>query len=231
MENTWASGAAELLKHADSHIGLNTAFDKRMAFISIDNSVETSIRVFLSLPKSKSGIKVAHRELREAENSFPQCLVLLVKYAANRLLGIDKDDIEYYHRIRNKLYHDGTGLSVDQQHLDAYRRIAAILLQNLFGVTVDSTDSEQSTLERLILNWNAIERSVRQQMDDAGIDRGDTYKWEAAQKAGILSINQIELLTELRMARNRLVHSDTLDVDEIAYWISKSQHLLNDLPH
>lgn len=44
MEKTWASGALELLKHADSHIELNTAFDSRMAFISIDNSVETSIQ-------------------------------------------------------------------------------------------------------------------------------------------------------------------------------------------
>jgi hypothetical protein len=45
MESTWASGASELLRHADSHINLNSAFDKRIAFISIDNCVETIIRV------------------------------------------------------------------------------------------------------------------------------------------------------------------------------------------
>src|SRR5437879_3327161 len=44
MEHTWASGAIELIRHADSHIHLETAFDRRIAFISIDNSVETSIR-------------------------------------------------------------------------------------------------------------------------------------------------------------------------------------------
>ena len=43
MEKTWASGAIELLRHADSHIHLETAFDRRIAFISVDNSVETSI--------------------------------------------------------------------------------------------------------------------------------------------------------------------------------------------
>ena len=163
------------------------------------------------------------------KTAFPQNLALLFKYAATRLPGIDEGDIEHYHRIRNKLYHDGTGLSVDQQYLNAYRSIATILLQNLFGVTIGPTDSEQPTLERLIRNWNAIERAIREQMDDAEIDHGHTYKWEAAQKAGILSINQIKLLTELRIARNRLVHSDILDVDEIAYWNSRSQHLLNDL--
>ena len=61
MKSTWASGAIELLKHADSHIDLNTAFDKRIAFISIDNCVETIIRTFISLPKVKSGIKVKNK--------------------------------------------------------------------------------------------------------------------------------------------------------------------------
>ena len=52
MELTWASGALELIRHADTHINLETAFDGRIAFISVDNAVETSIRVFLSLPSS-----------------------------------------------------------------------------------------------------------------------------------------------------------------------------------
>ena len=54
MKETWASGSIELLRHADSHIKLETAFDSRIAFISIDNSVETSIRTFLSLPTKRS---------------------------------------------------------------------------------------------------------------------------------------------------------------------------------
>jgi hypothetical protein len=63
VEHTWASGAIELNRHADSHIHLETAFDRRIAFISIDNSVETTIRTFLSLPVSKSGIKVPHKDM------------------------------------------------------------------------------------------------------------------------------------------------------------------------
>ena len=62
MKATWASGSIELLKHADSHIDLDTAFDKRIAFISIDNCVETIIRTYISLPKSKSGIKVKYHD-------------------------------------------------------------------------------------------------------------------------------------------------------------------------
>src|SRR5262245_42659098 len=106
MKDTWASGAIELLRHADSHIDQDTAFDKRIAFISIDNSVETSIRTFLSLPAGKSGVKVTRKEIDAVENSFPGLLGLLWQYASNRLTGIDETDIEHYHRIRNKLYHD-----------------------------------------------------------------------------------------------------------------------------
>ena len=169
------------------------------------------------------------RERDEAENSFPKNLALLFKYAGTRLPGIDECDIEHYHRIRNTLYHDGTGLSVDQQYLDAYRSIAAILLQNLFGVAITSGKAKQPTLERLILNWNAIERYVRQQMDNAGIDHGYTFKWEAAMQAGILTSDQIQKVTELRMARNKVVRSDSLDAEEIAFWVLRSQQLLDDL--
>jgi hypothetical protein len=181
------------------------------------------------MPASKSAIKVSQRERNEAENSFPKNLALLFEHAGTRLPGIDEGDIEHYHRIRNKLYHDGTGLSVDQQYLDAYRSIAAILLQNLFGVAITPAESDQPTLERLILNWNGLEQTVRRQLDSAGVDHGLTYKWEAAQRAGILSSGQLRRLTELRMARNKLVHSETLDPEEIAFWATRSQQLLDEL--
>ena len=77
MEKTWASAAIELLRHADSHIDLESAFDKRIAFISIDNCVEICVRTFLSLPEGKSGIKVSRGEVEAASTSFPKLVELL----------------------------------------------------------------------------------------------------------------------------------------------------------
>ena len=132
MEKTWASGALELLRHAYSHIEGDSAFDKRMAFISIDNCVEVSLRTFLALPKSKSGIKVSRPDFDAAGESFPKLVALLKAHAPTRLSGLDDiADIEQYHRIRNILYHSGTGLSVDEEYLLAYRGIAEVLVQNL----------------------------------------------------------------------------------------------------
>jgi hypothetical protein len=227
MKSTWASGAIELLKHADSHINSNTAFDKRIAFISIDNAVETIVRTFLSLPKSKSGINVSKKEINEASSIFPKLLALLYKYAGNKLIGVDDADIEHYHRIRNTLYHQGTGLSVDDQYLRAYRGIANVLLQNLFEVTLEKEPNERGTLEKLILNWNKIEQLIKQRFEDAGFT--GTYKWEESIAAGLMDLEDINFLTELRMARNRLVHSDKIDKTDIHYWKEKSEKLLKKL--
>ena len=205
MEKTWASGAVELLRHADSHIELDSAFDKRIAFISIDNSVEMSVRTFLSLPKGKSGVKIVRSEIENAGNSFPRLVALLFQFAGNRLTGIDPDDIEHYHRKRNQLYHDGTGLSVDDQYLFAYRSIAMIILQSLFDVKYSTVDEMPPRLDSLILNCNRINQIMKALFRDADID-DHTWKWEEAFQKKIMTPEQVQELTELRMARNRLAH-------------------------
>jgi len=228
MEHTWASGAIELLRHADSHIHLETAFDRRIAFISIDNSVETSIRTFLSLPKSKSGISVPRKDLDGVENSFPGLLPLLWARAGARLTGIDEADIEHYHRIRNKLYHDGTGLSVDEQYLLAYRQIAVLILKTLFGIDLGEP-RPAPTLERLIVLWNQVEEAVNALFKKKGIDRHHTFSWEQAKAAGLLDQKDIEALTELRVIRNKQVHSSSLDRKQVEYAVALADQLLTKL--
>jgi hypothetical protein len=213
MEETWASGATELLKHADSHIQLETAFDSRIAFISIDNSVETSIRTFLSLPEKISGIKFQRKEVDEVGNSFPKMVDLLFNKARFKLAGLDDGDIEHYHRIRNQLYHNGTGLGVDRRYLDAYRQIAAVLLDNLFGVKANPKGAE-ATLENLILLFNEVETLIRKIFNESNVDTGHTFKWEMAMRAGILEMEDINQLTELRMIRNTQVHSTAENIDK-----------------
>ena len=56
------------------------------------------------------------------------------------------------------------------------------------------------------MTWNRIDHLVRDKMEGAGVDVGHTYKWEEAVQAGVLTMSQIQDLTELRMARNRYVH-------------------------
>lgn len=217
-----------MLRHADSHIHLETAFDRRIAFISIDNCVETSVRTFLALPSSKSGVKVRRRDVEAVENSFPRLLGLLWQRATGRLTGIDEADIEHYHRIRNKLYHDGTGLSVDEQYLLAYRQIAVLLLRNLFGVALGDP-KPAPTLERLIVLWNKIEEALNGKLKKVGIDRSHTFFWEQAVQSGVLSSVDISNLTELRIIRNKQVHSSTFDPKQVEYAVNLAEKLLSKL--
>ena len=230
MKHTWASGAVELLEHADSHIKLESAFDKRIAFISIDNSTGTAIRTFISLPYSRSGVKFHQNEIGEARNSFPKLVGLVFKYAADRVVGLDDGDIEHYHRIRNQLYHEGTGLSVDEGYLNAYRQIASVLLKNLFGVAGD-TPVEPASLGQLILLWNQVNSELKRRMDKEGIAYGHTYKWEMAQRAGILEMALVQDITELRMIRNRLVHStaDEVDLERVRFGVVLGWKILRQL--
>ncbi|HMW47408.1 MAG TPA: hypothetical protein PKD17_00145 [Cellvibrionaceae bacterium] len=230
MEETWASGSLELLRHADSHIQLDTAFDSRIAFISVDNSVETSIRTFLSLPEKISGVKFQRKEVEEAGNSFPKMVDLLFSKARSKLTGLDDGDIEHYHRIRNQLYHNGTGLGVDRRYLNAYRQIAAVLLNNLFGVKANPKGTE-ATLENLILLFNEVEIFIRRAFENSGVHTDHTYKWESAMRAGVLEMEDINRLTELRRIRNAQVHSTVENIDKklIALGIEIAEALIKKL--
>ncbi|MGY5451447.1 hypothetical protein ACVFI8_10950 [Agarivorans sp. MS3-6] len=230
MENTWASGSLELLRHADSHIQLDSAFDSRIAFISIDNSVETSIRTFLSLPEKLSTFKFPRKERDEVGNSFPKMVELLFKYASAKLVGLDEGDIEHYHRIRNHLYHDGTGLSVDRRYLKAYRQIASVLLNNLFGVETGKVDNAVS-IENLILLWNKLESTIQAKFKKHSISNGHTYKWEQLEKIGEINWDQFQRLTTLRMIRNHQVHStnESFDSEQLQIGIRLAETLLSEL--
>ena len=78
-------------------------------------------------------MSVPRKDIDAVENSFPGLTELLWKHTKNKRTTIGAD-VEHYHRIRNKLYHDGNGLSVDEQYLQAYRQIAVLRLKNLFGL-------------------------------------------------------------------------------------------------
>lgn len=227
MEKTWASGALELLKHADSHISLDSAFDSRIAFISIDNSVETSIRTYMSLPKKISGGQFSKKEVDNLNNSFPKMVDLLFSKAREKLVGLNEADLEYFHRLRNKLYHEGTGLAVNQESLNAYRQIAAVLLDNLFGIRTIRISNE-ATLENLILLWNEVEKLIRQKLEESGIGTGHTFKWELAERKGVIEMKDSLRLAELRMIRNTQVHSgaEKIDRKRIALGIEIAETLL-----
>ncbi|SFN90801.1 hypothetical protein SAMN05660284_02499 [Formivibrio citricus] len=81
--------------------------------ISIDNAVELMIKTYLGLPKRITGLVITRKEFAELSEGFPSLIDGLEQHAPDKLDGIDLGTIEWYHRLRNELYHQGNGLTVE----------------------------------------------------------------------------------------------------------------------
>jgi len=75
--------------------------------------------------------------------------------------------------------------------------------------------------------WNQIEEGLKRKLRKAGIDSGHTYFWEEAMRAGVIGVDDIQRLTELRMIRNRQVHSSTLDRKEVEHAVDLAERVLS----
>jgi len=210
----WISGPKELLDHAASHLSEGDGFDYRIALISIDNAVELTIRTFLGLPKRARGCDgPSRKDLQSASNSFSALLDLLEAYASDRLEGVELGDIEWYHRVRNTLYHDGNGVTVESAQVEAYLEVAKLLFRNLFDTAIDtaSSPSESTSIGRFMLRWAQVEHNLRilcseYLRDESRATRTPLASIEALREVGAISNPLAERLHELRVARNEVVH-------------------------
>jgi hypothetical protein len=211
----WTSGPRELLEHAIDHFEKGSAFDYRISFISIDNSVELMIKTFLGLPKRiKKSDGPSRRMLNDASNSFPELLDLLEQYGADKLEGIELCDIEWYHRIRNTLYHEGNGVTVDKEKVDSYLQIAVILFNSLFEETcsAEAPLEPSSVVGEIVLRSSQLEHKLnllyREHFPEEGGRRIPIIQTvnRLAEK-GVLPPNVVSQINESRMIRNEAVHN------------------------
>jgi hypothetical protein len=135
-DQPWASGVSEILKHGLTLLHQDTDTNRRLAMISIDNAVELMIKTYLGLPKRVVGFKISRKELDEISSGFPDLLDGLERYGVSKLQGLNLGEIEWYHRLRNELYHNGNGLTVEREKVEVYSELAKLLFRNLFGYEV-----------------------------------------------------------------------------------------------
>jgi len=206
-EKPWMAGPRELLVHGLQHLDLNTDFDNRMAMISIDNSIELMIKTYLGLPKRISMIEgLTRRRLQEVTANFPALLDGLEEFASDKLNGIELGDIEWFHRIRNQLYHDGNGITVEKEKVEAYGEMGKILFENLFGYKISETGNEtlhHSLAGEFIKLWADLERGDG---TTGSRPRSAMQRIQEMIRNGELSEKQAAKLQRVRHFRNQLVH-------------------------
>lgn len=239
MTKPWLAGPRELLAHAASHIQREApnAFDHRIAFISIDNAVELTIKTYLGLPKRARGSDgPSRRQLSEASNSFPDLLDLLEKFGGDRLDGVSLADVEWYHRIRNTLYHEGNGITVDPSQVDAYLQIARILVAQLLDPEsedgADVKTEPQTVVGSFIVHWSFLEHNLRLVVE--AIMTRPAYLFRQAIAALVeqmlISEDEGRELIGLLELRNKTVHQpDHVDQDEVSSAIDRVRFFGNRL--
>jgi len=207
IEKPWITGPRELLVHGLQHLDLATDFDNRIAMISIDNSVELMIKTYLGLPKRISKIEgLTRKKLEEINSNFPSMLDGLEEFAPERLSGLDLGDIEWFHRVRNQLYHDGNGITVEKEKVETYAEIAKILFENLFDIQIEESGNEilhHSLVGEFIKLWAALERT---ETTKDGRTKPAMHRLRQLLSDGTLSEKQADKFNEVRQFRNNLVH-------------------------
>jgi hypothetical protein len=205
MPNPWTDGLQELIQHAMDHLALGGDFDRRIAMISIDNSVELMIKTYLGLPERARGFKgPSRKELKTASESFPGLLDLLQNYATHKITGLSLDDIEWYHRLRNQLYHSGNGFTVDVSKVETYLQLAISLFENLFGFlpSINRASATHTKAGQFLDLWNKFEHGLRKQLPPK---EGLAYYWKREYMRKV-DPHAVDLYNTVSQFRNELVH-------------------------
>jgi hypothetical protein len=207
----WASGPGEILQHGLSLLEEDNDTHRRLAMLSIDNAVELMIKTYLGLPKRVTGLAVSRNEYLEISESFPRLLDGLERYARDKLSGIHLGELEWYHRLRNELYHQGNGLTVERKKVTVYAELAKVLFSNLFGIELElKKTSESRQIGDFLTAWVELEKVIIALWDQTGISLHDRVNLlmtprELADR-GILDPRLADEITQLRKTRNNVVH-------------------------
>lgn len=215
----WATGPSEILEHAVELLNRNTETSRRLAFILVDNAVEQMIIIYLGLPKRINKLAIGRKKLAEISSTFDGLLEALEDSSHERLKDVDLSFLAWNHRVRNNLYHQGVGLTIESTRVQVYIELAKILFKNLFDCELMVTSSDDGDLiGKFIESVSAIERrladiSSEYTGDALAMKIKDTL--EVLLKEEALSPREIKEVLDLRAKRNALVHDHVATIEPV----------------
>jgi hypothetical protein len=132
-QGPWTSGPRELLDHAKEHLAKGTDVDNRFAMISVDNAVELMAKTYLRLPKGVTGLALTRKQQEEHTKDFPSALKAIDRLLGARVSAVPMAEVEWFHQIRNQLYHEGNAITVEREKVKLYLQHAELLMRCLYG--------------------------------------------------------------------------------------------------
>lgn len=207
----WASGPGEILRHGLSLLKKDSDTNRRLAMISIDNAVELMVKTYLGLPKRVTGLAITRKEFAEISEGFPSLIDGLEQHAPDKLDGIDLGTIEWYHRLRNELYHQGNGLTVERDKVEIYAELANRLFKNLFGEELiphatPDTELLGEFLGACVLLESGIREMVSRHSLTGKYRSSILHNMRFLEDASILGKTEVAELNHIRKVRNEVLH-------------------------
>ncbi len=134
----WIYSLLELMKHAEEHRQANGEFDKRIALIGYDNAIEVSISTYLQLhPTQREGASYPNELVNKWLANYHSLLDFFFDEFM-KTLGqkppIAKQNVIYYHKLRNDLYHEGKSFVPTERDIENARKAALYIFSTLFKV-------------------------------------------------------------------------------------------------
>jgi hypothetical protein len=207
----WASGPAEILQHAFELSQRNSDSSLRLALLTTDNALELMTKAYLGLPKRVNGITLPKKEYDEISDSFPRLIETLERVSGSKIEGIDLGAIEWFHRLRNELYHNGNGLTVPLSKVTAYFELAKLLYERLFEVSLEIRTDESGSVAQFIAAWvdlyKTLQRMAGDQLGEEFLQSTRSINDKLAAE-GYLDEDSAEQIDKFRTIRNAVVHGD-----------------------
>jgi hypothetical protein len=145
----WQAMPSRIISLALVHARQDTDFDQQLAFLLLDVGVEAALKTYL-----------INRKQDVEKIFFPDLLKRVGEELRKDNLNIPLDEIEYFHKTRNKLYHQGDGVKPTEENLEKYAELAKTLVKTLLDVELDEPseqDSHRQLLSRIRKNIASLE--------------------------------------------------------------------------
>lgn len=202
-QNPWLSGCYELLEHGIEHFLKDSEFDRRLAMISIDNALELAVKTYIS--RNLRVLNIKRKDYNNIKRDFSKLLSLILKVAPNKINEQELSSIEHNHELRNNLYHEGIGISVNKEIVKLYSEEAISVISKLYEVDLSYLLKKVGIFNfikkfKVLENeWQRIELSMLIFILDGLLSSGLTIKERISELAskGIISNVQNENLIEI----------------------------------
>jgi hypothetical protein len=152
-EFPWQTLPANLIAYGIKHSEMESEFEQQVGFLLLDIGVETTLKVFHTLPENVSRVRDVEKKLLKQDDKFLLKItdvVNLDKTNFHFLISVARElteeglieendwkNLEYFHSIRNKLYHQGDGVTTTKANLNGYATLSRKLIRVLLSVDLE----------------------------------------------------------------------------------------------